>query len=98
MLSHFLISEIFAFMLIFCRLGSAFMLLPGFGELYVSPRIRLAMALMFSLVLTPVVHGLPPVPDTVFGLMHLITAEILVGLFLGGLSRCLIAAMHIAAA
>jgi len=96
MLQHFLLSQIFAFLLIFCRIGSAIMLLPGFGEVYVAPRIRLVLALMFSLTLTPVVHNLPPVPGTVFGLMTVITAEILVGLFLGALSRCLIAAMHIA--
>jgi flagellar biosynthetic protein FliR len=96
MLQHFLLTEIFAFLLIFCRLGSAFMLLPGFGELYVPPRVRLAMALLFSLTLTPVLHALPPVPDTVFGLFRLLVAEILVGIFLGGLSRFLISAMHIA--
>ena len=97
MLQHFLISELFAFLLIFCRLGSAFMLLPGFGEAYVSPRIRLVLALMFSLTLVPIIHDLPPVPSTVSSLLGMVIAEIMIGLFLGGLSRCLIAAMHIAA-
>src|SRR5436309_1219260 len=95
MLSHFLISELFAFLLIFCRLGSAIMLLPGFGEAYVAPRIRLMLALMFSLILTPVIH-FPPAPATVSGLLFLMTGEILAGLFIGGLARMLIAAMHVA--
>jgi flagellar biosynthetic protein FliR len=96
MLEHFLVSEIFAFLLIFCRLGSAFLLLPGFAETYVAPRIRLVLALMFSLALTPVVSNLPPVPTSVFELLRLVMAEVLTGVFLGGLSRCLIAALHIA--
>lgn len=95
MLSQFLVSELFAFLLVFCRLGSALMLLPGFGEVYVSTRIRLLLALMFSVVLAPVLH-LPPVPTGMFGLFSLLLAEIMIGLFLGGLSRMLIAAVHMA--
>ncbi|MDE3016890.1 MAG: flagellar biosynthetic protein FliR [Pseudomonadota bacterium] len=97
MLQQFLTSQIFAFLLVFCRLGSAFVLLPGFGEIYVAVRARLMLALMFSLTLTPVVHNIPPVPTDAFALMTLMGGEILTGLFLGGLSRLLIAAMHIAA-
>lgn len=93
MLSQLLISEIFAFLLVFCRLGSAIMLLPGFGEIYIPMRARLMMALAFSLILSPVIT-MPAVPTTVFGLIGLISAEILIGLFMGGLSRMLIAAVH----
>ena len=96
MLSQFLLTQIFAFLLIFCRLGSALMLLPGFGETYVAARVRLLMALFFSLTLTPVLHALPPVPDTASGLFVLLLVEIMIGLFLGGLSRMMIAAMHMA--
>ncbi len=97
MLSQFLTSEIFAFLLVFCRLGSAFMLLPGFGEAYIAVRVRLFLALTFSLVLVPVVtHSLPAIPTTVFGLIGLLLAEILIGLFMGGLSRMLISALHMA--
>lgn len=95
MLSAFLITEIFSFLLIFCRLGTAMMLLPGFGEAYVAPRVRLMMALLFSLLLTPVVAALPPPPESVFGLLSLLLAEILVGLFFGTFARLLIAALHI---
>ncbi len=31
MLAHVLTSEIFVFMLVFARVGTAFLLLPGFG-------------------------------------------------------------------
>lgn len=96
MLSQFLTSQLFGFLLIFCRTGSAIMLLPGFGENYVSTRIRLMLALMFSILLLPVIGSLPEVPVTVAGLVTVVIAEILVGLFLGGLSRILISVTHIA--
>lgn len=87
MLSQFLAAELFAFLLIFCRMGSAIMLLPGFGEAYVSPRVRLLFALMLSLLLVPVIRSLPPLPTSVLGLFNIMIAEILIGLFIGGLTR-----------
>jgi flagellar biosynthetic protein FliR len=96
MLSHFLTSQIFAFLLIFCRLGSAIMLLPGFGEAYIPPRVRLFLALTFSLILVPVVKTIPPQPDTVIGLIGLVGSEIFIGLFFGAITRMLIAAVHMA--
>lgn len=95
MLSQLLVSQLFAFILVFCRLGTALMLLPGFGEMYVSTRIRLMLAMTFSLVMVPVVMPmLPPAPDTVFGVLNMVIAEILIGLFLGGITRMLISAIH----
>jgi flagellar biosynthesis protein FliR len=96
MLSQFLTSQIFAFLLIFCRLGAAIMLLPGFGEAYVAPRVRLMLALMFSLVLVPVIKTIPPVPDAVFPLVGMVAGEIAVGIFFGVLTRTLIATVHMA--
>lgn len=96
MLSQFLISQLFAFLLVFCRTGSAIMLLPGFGEQYVSPRIRLLIALSFSLVLAPVIQSIPPVPSGTLELLRLLVPEILIGLFMGAISRILIAAVHVA--
>ena len=72
------------------------MVLPGFGEAYVPARIRLLLAAMFSILLAPVINSLPPMPSNVMNLFTLLLAEILIGLFLGGLSRMLIAAVHMA--
>jgi len=96
LLSQFLITQLFFFLLVFCRLGSAIMLLPGFGEMYVAPRVRLLLAVLFSMLLAPALHALPPMPYTVFGLFQLLLGEIMIGLFIGGLARMLIAGMHIA--
>jgi flagellar biosynthesis protein FliR len=96
MLAQFLTSELFAFLLVFCRVGSALMVMPGFGEAFVSMRVRLLLAFMFSLLLAPVIVGLPAPPTTVFGVTNLIIAEILVGVFIGGLGRILMSAIHVA--
>lgn len=96
-LNDFLISQIFTFLLIFCRTGSAIMLLPGFGEVYVSSRVRLLLAAMFSAVLTPaLVSTFPAPPDGIFNLTTLMAAEILTGVFIGTISRFLISAISMA--
>lgn len=97
MLEQFLVTELFAFLLVFARMGSTMMLLPGIGEAYVSPRTRLFLALMISLVITPLAQPqMPPIPGSPLGLTVLLAAEITVGIFLGLLSRMLISTMHTA--
>lgn len=96
-LEQFLVGEVFTFLLIFCRVGSGVMLLPGFGEAYVSPRIRLLFAMMMSLVLTPVVgHQMPEVPGSPLTMGVMVIAEILIGIFLGFLARLLVSTLHVA--
>src|SRR5690606_23569742 len=69
----------------------------GIGEAYISARARLFLALTTGLVLTPVVQPLiPPIPGSPLGLTVLLMAEITIGVFMGLLSRMLIAAMHTA--
>ena len=97
MLEEFLVTNIFAFMLVMCRVGSAVMLIPGIGEAYVAPRFRLTLALGITLVITPVVAELVPrVPDSPLALAVLMTGEILIGLFFGFVTRILISTMHMA--
>ncbi|NBX04159.1 MAG: flagellar biosynthetic protein FliR [Alphaproteobacteria bacterium] len=96
MLEQFLVSQLFAFLLVFCRLGSALMLLPGFGETYIPTRVRLLLAVLFSMLLAPVLTNLPAAPSDMFSLVSLISAEILTGFFIGGISRIMIAAIHMA--
>jgi flagellar biosynthetic protein FliR len=97
MLEQFLVTELFAFLMVFSRLGSAMMLLPGIGETYVSARARLILALTTSLVITPIAQPLmPEVPGSPLALTVLLAAEITIGIFLGLLSRMLISAMHTA--
>lgn len=97
MLEQFLITELYAYLLIFCRLGAAVMLLPGIGEIYVPARIRLLFALALSLLMMPLLSPLMPTPPTAVSMVFLqVFAELLAGLFFGALTRILISAMHTA--
>lgn len=74
--------------MIFARIGAVLLMLPGVGESYVPPRIRLSLALVVSLALWPVVAGsLPGLPATLGGMAGWILREVLVGLAIGALLR-----------
>ena len=63
MLAELLTTELFIFILLFVRIGTAFMVLPGFGEIYVPTIVRLPLALAVTLALAPVLSGaIPPQP------------------------------------
>jgi len=80
--------QVWAGGLIFARIGAILMLIPGFGETYVPPRIRLSLALVVSLALWPVVSAnLPGLPATIGGMAGWIIREVLVGLAIGALLR-----------
>ena len=72
------------------------MILPGFGEAYISPRVRLLFAAMFALVLTPAITPFPAPPSTIFELTTIMSAELLTGLFIGTITRFLISSISIA--
>ena len=97
MLNDLLTTDAFAIALVFSRMGSAVMLMPGFAESYVSARIRLMFALALTVVVTPVVSvHLPPMPPSFLGAAVLVGGEIVIGLFMGGLIRLLVSALHVA--
>lgn len=96
LLDHFLITQIMAFFMIFVRLGAAFMLMPGFGEVYVPPRIRLLFTLMLSLILTPMLEPrMPVLPTSGLGLGVVVAGEVLIGSFLGLIVRVMLMAVHV---
>ena len=97
MLEQLLNLNLFAFLLIFSRIGSAMMLLPGIGQQFVSPNIRLTFALLVSFVMTPVLmDSLPIIPPTVAETSLLLIGEILIGIFLGLIPRIAMAALQTA--
>jgi flagellar biosynthesis protein FliR len=97
MLDALLVSDVYLFMLIFARLGSALILLPGFGEVNVPVRVRLIIALTFSFVVFPVVSvTLPSLPANLAELLLLLGGEILIGLAIGAITRLLISMLQVA--
>lgn len=93
-LEQFLVSGVFAFMIIFVRFGTAMMIMPGIGDSFVPPNIRLFIALGFSLVMTPVIQPHVPNPIPAFGVMlPLLVIEFVTGLFIGTIARILMMAL-----
>ena len=89
--------QVWAGGLIFARVGAIFLSLPGIGESYVPPRIRLSLALMVSLALWPVVGGsLPGLPDSLGASVGWISREVIVGLAIGAILRMFVSAMSVA--
>jgi len=96
-LAQFLPANIFAALLIFARIGTAMMLLPGFGEIYVPQRYRLLLAMILSGLLLPILEPLlPALPASPSALLLVIGAEIAVGLFIGTLTRIVLAGLETA--
>ncbi len=97
MLQAILSLNIFGFFLIFSRVGTAFILLPGFSAAFVSVRMRLVFALAVSFVLAPVLAtSLPGLPATAAALGLLVIGEVVVGAFLGTIGRILLGALQTA--
>ena len=83
MLAKLLAFEIFDIFVVFTRLGTAFMFMPGFATTYVNPRLRLLLALTVSLLTAPVLSQvLPEKPKEAFMLFLIIFGEATVGVFL----------------
>lgn len=97
MLDEFLAVNIFAFLIVFVRLGTAFMVAPGFGEGFITPRVRLSIALGVSFLVTQfVADKIPPEPGTPIELLMLISGEVLIGLIMGGVLRVALSSLHVA--
>ncbi len=89
----------FTFMLIFARVGTLMMLIPGLGEQSIPARLRLTFALALTLVLLPMLSStLPALPDDLGALGGLMLHEIAVGLMLGGITRLIVMATDVAGA
>jgi flagellar biosynthetic protein FliR len=83
--------------LVLFRVATICMLIPGIGEGYVPPRVRLGLALMLAFCLAPIVAPtLPPIPDGVGAMAGAVIKEVLIGLMIGGLMRLFIASLSTA--
>lgn len=88
------------FLLMFARLGTMTMLMPGIGERGIPVRIRLVIALILTLVLLPIYRGsYPTFPDNNFApLVGLLIQEVIVGAVLGLTARLTLSALEVAGA
>ncbi|HEX2215084.1 MAG TPA: flagellar biosynthetic protein FliR [Xanthobacteraceae bacterium] len=85
------------FLLIFARIGTMIMLLPGLGEVSVPTRIRLVAALVLSAVLFPLHRSAFAIDLRSFGpIVLLLGQELLIGAVLGITARLAISALQVA--
>jgi flagellar biosynthetic protein FliR len=92
-IEQFLALNLFQYFMVFARVGGAIMLMPGYGEAYVSAQIRLGLALMISLVALPMVAShLPAMPARLDTFVLLLGSELAVGVFFGSVARILLLA------
>jgi flagellar biosynthetic protein FliR len=89
-----LVDAAFAAFLVFARVGSMLMLLPGVAEPGVPPRARLGLALLTALAIAPSVRPvLPAMPDEPFAVAGLVVTEVLIGLAFGAALRIVLSAI-----
>lgn len=84
------------FLLTFARIGTICMLMPGLGESYVMPRIRLGIAFALTLIISVTVRSMVPALDSFSDVLFAMTGEIVAGLVFGGAMRLFLAAPQIA--
>src|SRR5688572_30749494 len=97
LLETFLTTGVFAFLLVFVRIGTAMMIMPGVGDSFTPQNIRLYIALGFSLMLAPLLQPYIPSPLPALPMMFvLIATEFIVGMFIGTIARMLMAALDTA--
>ncbi len=81
---------------VFIRVGAIMAVLPAFGDQPVPTRVRLVLAVMFSLIVGPSVAPTPlNVPDTALIAIAFLTPEVFVGLFFGIFLRFFILVLQI---
>ena len=89
----------FFYLLVFGRVGTMLMLAPALGENGIPMRIRLGFALMFALIVFPLVADqLPPLPTDMFEMATMLIREVIVGLMLGTIARMIVMATQTAGA
>lgn len=94
LLEQILSGNVLAFLLVFARLGAVITVMPGIGDSYVSPRVRLMFALAFSFVVYPMI--IPYVPEVIpptHKLALLIIYEVIIGLMVGAVIRIFMLAL-----
>lgn len=92
-IAEFLSTAAFQFFLVFARIGAAVAYLPGFGEGYVNMRARLVFALLFTMVLFPMLRDMvPATPSHPAQLGILVLGEVVIGIFFGLICRVLMMA------
>ena len=92
----FITPVFFSFFVVFARIGTAMVFMPGFGEVQIPVRPRLSMAVLVSLSLLPLTPVSSALPDSPVAAVALLATEVTVGLWIGLSARILLSALQFA--
>lgn len=84
------------FVLVFARVGTLVMLMPGIGERFIFSRARLSLAFFIALMILPMARPSLQIPETLPALATLLIGELLIGLVIGVCARLVMAALQTA--
>lgn len=84
------------FVVVFARVGTLVMLMPGIGERFIFSRARLSLAFFVALVMLPMARPLLRLPPDVSGVVALLLGEVLIGLVIGVCARFVMASLQTA--
>lgn len=86
-------------LIVFCRVGACFMVLPGISSERIPVQLRLFVAIAISLAIMPIVYDdvRPVTSGPADGLLSIIVTESMAGLFLGFIVRIFYLALEFAA-
>jgi flagellar biosynthesis protein FliR len=94
LIEHLLGTQLWAWLMIFARVGTAFIVMPLTGDTFVNTNMRLLLAATISFLVVPTLAPeLPPQPANVFGVLVLVFGESVIGLFIGTAPRMLMSAL-----
>lgn len=86
-----------AALVVFLRVGAMMTLLPAFGEAVIPLRVRVALALAFTAVITPALApDMPRLPQSPVPLLYLVATETIAGFALGAGLRLFVIVLQIA--
>lgn len=97
LLQDFLTHGVFAFMLVFMRIGTMIMLMPGIGDMFTPTRVRLVVAIGLTLAITPYMSQFVPKPvPPAAALIVLMGVEFIIGMLIGVMARVMASALDVA--
>jgi flagellar biosynthetic protein FliR len=94
LLATFVTDQLGLYVMVFARMGTAMMILPGIGDSFVSSRVRLLFALAFTVTIAPAVS--PYVTDLDIAsttYIFIMIREIFIGFFIGTVARIFMTAL-----
>jgi len=96
LIQQFVLDQLITYILVFCRVGTTVMIMPGIGDSFVSANVRLMFALAFAVVISPIAAQYLPDVTSNAQLVSLIISEIVIGFFIGTVARIFMAALDVA--